>query len=119
MSLISSCFDHFTETVCVCGADKISLHVIDASLWVHQILTVFTLNLDHSHHNSIDHINRVALVHFITIFCGYSTIVLSAIFVVPVVVDDVQFLVLVVILVEVILGVILLKLLVHHRLRLK
>jgi hypothetical protein len=40
------------------------LHVINAALWVHQILVVLPLNLNHAHDDAIDHVNGLALVIF-------------------------------------------------------
>ena len=52
---------HFLETLSVGSSDEVGLHVIDAPLGVHQVLVVFTLNLDHPHDNAIDHVDRLSL----------------------------------------------------------
>jgi hypothetical protein len=55
---------HFFQTLGVRRANEISLHVIDASLRIHQVLIFFSFNLDHSHNDSINHIHRLAFVVF-------------------------------------------------------
>lgn len=53
---------HFLEALRVGCADEVRLHVVNAPLGVHQILVVLTLDLDHSHHHSVDHINRLSFL---------------------------------------------------------
>jgi len=55
---------HFFQPLGVRRANEISLHVIDASLRIHQVLIFFSFNLDHSHNDSINHIHRLAFVVF-------------------------------------------------------
>lgn len=55
---------HFFQPLGVCCANEISLHIIDASLRIHQVLIFFSFNLDHPHNDSINHIHRLAFVVF-------------------------------------------------------
>lgn len=53
---------HLFESLGVCCANEVGLHVVNASLRVHQILTFLPFDLDHPHHNTIYHIHRLAFV---------------------------------------------------------
>jgi len=55
---------HLFKTLRVCRPNEVRLHVINAALWVHQILVVLPLNLNHAHDDAIDHVNGLALVIF-------------------------------------------------------
>ena len=46
----------------ICSADEVGLHVEDPSLRVHQVLLFFTLNVNHAHDNSINHVDGLTLV---------------------------------------------------------
>jgi len=52
---------HFIEALCVGSTDEVGLHVINPTIWIHQVLIIFTLDLDNLHHDSIDHVDRLAL----------------------------------------------------------
>ena len=76
LAIIASLFvAHFFETLRICGADKRRLHVVNAALWVHQVLVIFPLDLDHPHHYSVDHVDRLA---FIIVTFGIFLILLSS-----------------------------------------
>jgi len=55
------------------SADEVGLHVVDSSLRIHQVLIVFTFDLDHPHHDAVDHVDRltflVAFTHIIIVAC--------------------------------------------------
>ena len=53
---------HLFEALCVSCANEVGLHIVDASLWVHQILVILTFNLDHTHDYSVDHVDRFTLI---------------------------------------------------------
>ena len=53
---------HFLEALRVCGANEVCLHVIDTALWIHQVLIVLALDLDHAHDHAVDHVDRLAFV---------------------------------------------------------
>lgn len=53
---------HFFETLCIGRSDERRLHVINASLWVHKVLVIFAFDLNHPHHDSVDHVDRLALI---------------------------------------------------------
>lgn len=55
---------HLLKTLCVGRADKVSLHVVDATLWVHQILVLLAFNLNHTHYDTVNHVDGLALVVF-------------------------------------------------------
>jgi len=48
---------HLLEPLSVGSSDEVGLHVVDAPLWVHQVLVVFTLDLNHPHNDSVDHVD--------------------------------------------------------------
>lgn len=48
--------------MCVGCPNEASLHIVDFSGWVHQVLVVFAFNLDDAHYNSVDHVDGFALV---------------------------------------------------------
>ena len=52
---------HLTEAFGIGRAYKIGLHIVDAALRIHQVLTIFSLNLDQSHHDTVNHVHRIAL----------------------------------------------------------
>lgn len=43
-------------------ADKVSLHVVDLVVGVHQVLLVFALDLDRAHHHAIESIHHRLIV---------------------------------------------------------
>ena len=53
---------HLLQTGRIRRSNEVSLHVVYATLWVHQVLIFLTLNLDHSHDHPIDHVDRLSLV---------------------------------------------------------
>jgi hypothetical protein len=55
---------HLFQALCVSSADEVCLHVIDASLRIHQVLLVFALDLDHPHNYAINHIHRLTFFFF-------------------------------------------------------
>ena len=61
LGLFLAIWAHLFEALCVCCADKVGLHVVDAPLWVHQILIVFAFNLNHAHYYTVNHVDRLAL----------------------------------------------------------
>ena len=60
---------HLFQTLRVSHSDIVSLHVIDPSIRVHQVLVVLALDLNHAHHHTIDHVNRLAFV--LLAFCSF------------------------------------------------
>ena len=50
------------EALGVRCAYKVRLHVEDAALRVHQVLLLLTLNMDHAHHNAIDHVDGLPII---------------------------------------------------------
>ena len=58
---------HFLQSGRICRPDKVGLHVVDATLGVHQVLILFTLDLDHAHDHPIDHVDGLALVVFLPV----------------------------------------------------
>lgn len=48
--------------MCVRGADKVGLHVIDAALRIHQVLLVFAFNLNHTHNHPVYHVNGLTFL---------------------------------------------------------
>ena len=55
---------HLFKALRVGSADEIGLHVVNPALWVHQILVVLALDLNHAHHHAIYHVYGLALVIF-------------------------------------------------------
>ena len=55
---------HLFKALRVSSADEIGLHVVNPALWVHQILVVLALDLNHAHHHAIYHVYGLALVIF-------------------------------------------------------
>ena len=56
---------HFFKTLGISRAYEVCLHVVDSALRVHQVLLVLTFNLDHSHHNSVNHVDGLPLFLFL------------------------------------------------------
>ena len=52
---------HFFQALSVCSADKVRLHVVNPTLRIHQVLSVFTFYLDHAHDHAVDHVDRFAI----------------------------------------------------------
>ena len=48
---------HLFESLGLRRANKVRLHVVNTALRVHQVLVLFTLDLDHSHDDAIYHVN--------------------------------------------------------------
>ena len=48
--LIDVVLFHLFELIGICCANKVALHVIYVALGVHQVLLIFSLNLDPAHH---------------------------------------------------------------------
>ena len=48
------------QALCVGSADEICLHVKDAPIRVHQVLSFFALDLDHAHDDAVDHVDALA-----------------------------------------------------------
>lgn len=55
--LILAVFLQLFQLIRICSADELSIHVEDLTLWVHQELTVVTLNLNSSHDHVVFHVN--------------------------------------------------------------
>ena len=53
---------HFLEALSVCSANEVCLHIVNAALWIHQVLIVLALYLDHTHDYAVDHVDRFAFV---------------------------------------------------------
>ena len=49
------------DSVSVSGANKVSLHVVDVSIGIHQELALFALDLNLSHHHVVDHVYRLTV----------------------------------------------------------
>ena len=60
-------------------ADEISVHVINAALWVHQKLIWLTLDLYLLHHNVVDHVDRFAFLLIFDISLKQSVFISSII----------------------------------------
>lgn len=48
---------HLFKALRVRRSNKVRLHVVDAPLWVHQVLIFFAFDLYHAHHYPIDHVD--------------------------------------------------------------
>ena len=57
MSLLLFAFIHAFKALRVCSADEVGLQIVYLALWVHQILLVFSLDLDHFHDDAIYHVH--------------------------------------------------------------
>lgn len=55
---------HLFKLVCIGSANEVSLHVVDVTLRVHQILLVFPFDLDAAHHYVVLYVDAFFL--FIT-----------------------------------------------------
>ena len=53
---------HFLKALSVCSADEICLHIVYTTLWIHQVLIVFSFYLDHAHDHAVDHVDRFTFV---------------------------------------------------------
>ena len=70
---------HLFKALRVGSADEIGLHVVNPALWVHQILVVLALDLNHAHHHAIYHVYGLALVifslgSFLVVFYTFSVL---------------------------------------------
>ena len=54
--LFTLAFSHLFESLSVCSANEVGLHIVDSPLRVHQVLIILTFNLNHPHNNSVNHI---------------------------------------------------------------
>lgn len=45
------------QALSVRSSNKVSLHIKNTAIWVHKVLLLLALDLDHSHHHAINHIN--------------------------------------------------------------
>ena len=57
MSLLLLAFIHAFKALRVCSANEVGLQIINLALWVHQVLLVFSLDLDHFHDDTIYHVH--------------------------------------------------------------
>ena len=48
--------------MCIGSTDKVCLHVVYATLGVHQILVLLTFNLNHAHDHTVNHVDGLTLV---------------------------------------------------------
>jgi hypothetical protein len=56
LHICSSIF-HFFKALGISRANEVCLHVINPALWIHQVLLVFTFDLNHPHHDTINHVH--------------------------------------------------------------
>jgi hypothetical protein len=49
------------DFISVSSANKVSLHVVDVSIGVHQELALFALDLNLAHHYVVDHVYRLTV----------------------------------------------------------
>ena len=67
ISLLLFPFVHTFKTLRVCSSNEVGLQVVDLPLWVHQVLLVLSLDLDHFHDHTVYHIHRLS-IFFILVF---------------------------------------------------
>lgn len=53
---------HAFEALGIRRANEVRLHIVDATIGVHQVLHLLALDLNHSHHDAIDHVHTFAIV---------------------------------------------------------
>ena len=53
---------HLTEALSIRCPDEVSLHVVDAAVRVHEVLALFSFDLYHSHDDTVDHVDWVAII---------------------------------------------------------
>jgi hypothetical protein len=68
--LILAVFLKLLELICVCGTDKLPIHIEDLSLRVHQKLTIIALNLNSSHDHVVLHVDAHLLCLSVSIGCA-------------------------------------------------
>lgn len=67
---------HLFQPLCVRCADEVRLHVVDAALGVHEVLVILALDLDHAHHDAVDHVDRLAFVVFALTLADHAILAL-------------------------------------------
>ena len=70
---------HFFKTLRVSSADEICLHIVNPALWVHQVLVVLALDLNHAHDYTVYHVYGLTLVifslgSFLVVFYSFSVL---------------------------------------------
>jgi hypothetical protein len=45
------------ELICICGTDKLPIHIKDLTLWIHQELSIISFDLNPSHDHIVFHIH--------------------------------------------------------------
>ena len=65
LGCINSCTFHLFKALGISSAYEVSLHVVDTPLGIHQILLILPFNLNHSHHNTVNHIDRLTFFFFL------------------------------------------------------
>lgn len=73
-SLLLLILAHLFKALCVRRSNEVRLHVVDAPLWVHQVLIFFAFDLYHAHHYPIDHVDRLTFIVFT--IAAFATFVL-------------------------------------------
>ena len=68
--LILAVFLKLLELICVCGTNKLPVHIEDLSLWVHQKLTIIALNLNSSHDHVVLHVDAHLLCLCVGVGCA-------------------------------------------------
>ena len=60
---------HFFEPLCVRRSNEVGLHIVNSPLRVHQVLVLFSFNLDHAHDQTVDHVDRLT---FFNVFDAFA-----------------------------------------------
>ena len=71
---------HFFEPLCVRRSNKVGLHIVNSPLWVHQVLVLFSFNLDHAHDDTVNHVDRLTFFIFSLTFTTRSIITFFNVF---------------------------------------
>ena len=71
---------HFFEPLCIGRSNKVGLHIVNSPLRIHQVLVLFSFNLDHAHDHTVDHVDRLTFFIFSVAFAAWSIITFFNVF---------------------------------------
>ena len=75
---------HLFKSLRVCRSNEVCCHVVDSPLGIHQVLIVLTFDLNHSHHNTVNHVDWFALfisfcIFYLILFFAFALLVLDVV----------------------------------------
>lgn len=68
---------HLFKALGISCANEVSLHVVNTTLRVHQILLIFAFDLNHTHNNTINHVNRLSFFFLVLLLLLFRRSIIS------------------------------------------